>query len=120
MPSATIRQESNALEQIEMMKHSDRGCNELVRVMDRIYEECARILLPSNAEWLQDRHYVKLSKSQGVSADQKKKVAILERFAKGLFILVKKMLQHTMAYRIARAIIVDNATKASLPTFLVI
>ncbi|CAJ1947024.1 unnamed protein product [Cylindrotheca closterium] len=105
IPSATIRQESNALEQIEMMNHSDCGWNELVRVMDCIYEEYA---------WLQDQHYMKPSKSRGVPADQKKKVAILERFAKMLFILVKKMLQHTMAYRIARAIIVDNATEGEL------
>ncbi|CAJ1967739.1 unnamed protein product [Cylindrotheca closterium] len=114
MPSVKVRQESNGLEQILMMVHSDRVCDELVLVMDHIYEECARILLPSDAKWLQDQHYLKLSKSRGLPVDQKKRVKILEGFAKGLFVLVKKMPRHTMAHQIARAIIVDNATDAEL------
>ena len=113
IPAAKIRNDSSALEKILAMKNSSRAQEELIRVMTCISEAAAKILMPNNVDWILNKLCSKLSKSYSTK-DELKRHKVLERLAKELIDLVNSMPKHSFAYRIARAILVSNATPSEL------
>lgn len=113
IPGREILTRKNPIEYIrDEMGNDQRALEQLPQLLGLISSKAAKSILPNDPEWLLDQLHKRLSKDYGIDQDFRNQ--ILEGFARELFSLVDIMPKHTMAYRIARAIIVCQTSQKKL------
>jgi hypothetical protein len=114
MPAVGLRTASNDIEMLDKMKNTQRAQETMVTVFADVITQVAKVILPGDPAWLFQSLYVKLPKILFPNIETIDPIRILTKMMKSLFYFVKELPHHRMAYRTARAIIIESASKKDL------